>query len=345
MKWNIYPAAEIARMAGGWDDLNARGARSPLLSSQFLQSALLAFGTGKEKLACLGDPAAPDCMAVVVERKRGVWETFQPSQAPIGFWLMRPGLELEAVARALVGALPGFPLVLGITQQDPELLARPAASAHLQTLDYIETARIMVEGDFEAFWEKRGKNLRQNMRKARNKLEKAGLTASLVCLTDPAAVAEAIAHYGRLESAGWKSRDGTAVHPDNDQGRFYRDLLETHCRNGVGRIYQLMFNDTIAAMDICVQREDVIVILKTTYDEASADYSPAMLMHQELFQELFQSGEFKRIEFYGKVMEWHLRWTEDKRTMYHINCYRWGWLKRLLAAKPAAVTKVEESTV
>lgn len=341
MKWNIYPAAEIARMACGWDDLNARGARSPLLSSQFLQSALLAFGTGKEKLACLGDPAAPDCMAVVVERKRGVWETFQPSQAPIGFWLMRPGLELETVARALVGALPGFPLVMGITQQDPELLARPAASVHLQTLDYIETARIMVEGDFEAFWENRGKNLRQNMRKARNKLEKAGLTARLVCLTDPAAVAEAIAHYGRLESAGWKSRDGTAVHPNNDQGRFYRDLLETHCRNGVGRIYQLMFNDTIAAMDICVQREDAIVILKTTYDEGSADYSPAMLMHQELFQELFQSGEFKRIEFYGKVMEWHLRWTDDKRTMYHINCYRWGWLKRLLT--PAG--KVTEKTV
>lgn len=345
MKWNIYPAADFTRMTGGWDDLNVRGARSPLLSSQFLQSALLAFGTGREKLACLGDPAAPDCMAVVVERRRGVWETFQPSQAPIGFWLMRPGLELETVARTLVSALPGLPLVLGITQQDPELLARPAASAHFQTLDYIDTARIMVESDFEAFWEKRGKNLRQNMRKARNKLEKAGLTARLVCLADPAAVADAIEHYGRLESAGWKSRDGTAVNPDNDQGRFYRDLLETHCREGMGRIYQLMLNDTIAAMDICVQREDVIVILKTTYDEASADYSPAMLMHQELFQELFQSGEFKRIEFYGKVMEWHLRWTEDKRTMYHINCYRWGWLKRLLAAKPAVVAKAEEQAV
>ncbi len=342
MKWNIYSAAEFAQFAARWDELNARGARSPLLSSQFLQSALHAFGTGRERLACLGDPTTPDCMAVVVERRRGVWETFQPAQAPIGFWLMRPGLALEIVARALVSDLPGFPLVLGITQQDPELLARPAASAHCQTLDYIDTARIMVVGDFESFWEKRGKNLRQNMRKARNKLDKAGLTARLICLDDPAEVAEAIAHYGRLESAGWKSQDGTAVHPDNDQGRFYRDLLETHCRNGVGRIYQLMFNDTIAAMDICVQRDDVIVILKTTYDEAAADYSPAMLMHQELFQDLFKSDEFKRIEFYGKVMEWHLRWTEDKRTMYHINCYRWGWLKRLLAAKPEIAAKAEK---
>lgn len=341
MKWHIYPAADIEQLAAGWDNLNERAARSPLLTSKFLRSALLAFGTGKEKLICLGDTAAPDCMAVVVERRAGVWETFQPAQAPIGFWLMRSNLELDATARSLVRALPGFPLVLGITQQDSELLSRPTESAQVQTLDYIETARIEVDGSFETFWEKRGKNLRQNMRKARNKLEKAGLGVRLVCLTDPDAMAEAIAHYGRLESAGWKSKDGTSVHPDNEQGRFYRDLLETHCRDGAGRIYQLMFNDTIAAMDLCVQRDDVIVILKTTYDEAAADYSPAMLMHQELFQSVFEAGEFKRIEFYGKVMEWHLRWTEDKRTMYHINYYRWGWLKRLLASKPAADAKVE----
>lgn len=115
------------------------------------------------------------------------------------------------------------------------------------------------------------------------------------------------------------------------QGRFYQELLETHYQNGTGRIYQLMFNDRIATMDLCVQRDGVIVILKTTSDESAAEYSPAMLMHQELFQALFESGEFQRIEFYGKVMDWHLRWTEDKRTMYHTNYYRWAWLKKLFA--------------
>lgn len=341
MKWHIYPAADIDRLAVGWDNLNERGADSPLLTSHFVRTALQAFGSGKEKIACLGSIAEPDCIAVMVERRRGVWETFQPAQAPIGFWLIRSDLELEATTRSLLQALPGFPLVLGITQQDPELMPHPATSVRIQTLDYIDTAHITVEGNFEAYWEKRGKNLRQNLRKARNKLEKAGLAARLVCLTEPAMVADAIAHYGQLESAGWKAKDGTAVHPENDQGRFYRDLLEAYCRNGVGRIYQLMFNDSIAAMDLCVERGDVIVILKTTYDEAMADFSPAMLMHQELFQAVFDASEFRRIEFYGKVMEWHLRWTESKRTMYHINYFRWGWLKRLLTAKPTTTAKIE----
>ncbi|MBI1285832.1 MAG: GNAT family N-acetyltransferase [Thiobacillus sp.] len=341
MHWNLFPVSEIGRLAPGWDDLNKRGPDSALLTSQFLQAALRAFGTGRERLACLGSPEAPDCMAILVERGRGVWETFQPAQAPIGFILMRAGLDLEAALNALILALPGIPLMVGITQQDPDVWPRPATSAKLQTLDYIDTARIVVEGDFDAFWEKRGKNLRQNMRKARNKLEKAGLTVSLVSITDPAAVKDAIANYGHMESAGWKARDGTAVHPENDQGRFYQDLLETHCQAGTGRIYQLMFNDTIAAMDLCVQRDDTIVILKTTYDEATAEYSPAMLMHQELFKTLFDSGVFQKIEFYGKVMDWHLRWTEDKRTMFHINYYRWKWLKRLRAPKLQFAKMVE----
>lgn len=174
------------------------------------------------------------------------------------------------------------------------------------------------------------------MRKARNKLEKAGQAPSLVRIDDADAMRAAVEHYGRLESAGWKARDGTAVNLNNAQGQFYLEILSSQAQSGGARVYQLMFNDTIAAMDLCVTRNGVIVILKTTYDESMADYSPAMLMHQELFQNLFESGEFKRIEFYGKVMDWHTRWTDDKRTLYHVNAYRWGWLKRILAPRTVA---------
>jgi CelD/BcsL family acetyltransferase involved in cellulose biosynthesis len=341
-QWRIRPAETLAEYSRAWDELNRLGPNSPLLSGRFLMTALRAFGTGEEKLALLGNPARPDGMAVLRERRRGVWETFQPAQAPLGFWLNRPGIDLDAALRALNGALPGVSLVVGITQQDPDLLPRPRPTPHLQTLDYIDTARIRVAGDFDAFWEQRGKNLRQNMRKVRNKLDRAGLSARLLSISDPAEVAQAITDYGRMESAGWKSRDGTAVHPDNRQGRFYRELLEEHCREGLGRIVQLLFNDRVVAMDLCIEGDGVIVILKTTYDETAAEYSPAMLMHQELFRELYATGAFQRIEFYGKVMDWHLRWTEDKRTMYHINAYRWAWLKRLLAPRPTTSPKFDE---
>ena len=42
-------------------------------------------------------------------------------------------------------------------------------------------------------------------------------------------------------------------------------------------------------------------------------------MRQEIFKQLFDDGMLKRIEFYGKVMDWHTKWADEMRTIYHIN--------------------------
>jgi hypothetical protein len=44
---------------------------------------------------------------------------------------------------------------------------------------------------------------------------------------------------------------------------------------------------------------------------------------------LFALRRFKGLEFYGKVMEWHRRWSDEVRTLYHVNSYRWSGLRRL----------------
>ena len=79
-----------------------------------------------------------------------------------------------------------------------------------------------------------------------------------------------------------------------------------------------------------------MVILKTTYDESYKNLSPAFLMRQDQFRRLFEDNEnainqnaISRIEFYGKVMEWHTRWTENVRTLYHLTVYRWPLLRSL----------------
>lgn len=89
-------------------------------------------------------------------------------------------------------------------------------------------------------------------------------------------------------------------------------------------MYRYWYNDKIAAMDLCIEGNGSFIILKTTYDESISDKtSPALLMRQETFKQLFNEGELKKIEFYGRVMEWHTRWSDELRTMYHINEYRW----------------------
>jgi CelD/BcsL family acetyltransferase involved in cellulose biosynthesis len=244
--------------------------------------------------------------------------------------------------------MPGPALSLGLTQLDPLLVTRPPQQARVDTLDYIDTAWVDVEGTFDAYWEARGKNLRHNIRKQRSKLQEQGITLRLETVTQPADVAHALLDYGTLESAGWKAEQGTAIHPDNAQGRFYREMLEAYCAAGQGRIYRLWFGDRVVAVDLCIKSEEALVILKTTYDETQQGYSPAFLMRHAAFGELFTRGEVRRIEFYGKLMDWHKRWTDHWRTLYHVNYYRWNWLQeanqalarlRARGAQPAAITK------
>jgi hypothetical protein len=145
-------------------------------------------------------------------------------------------------------------------------------------------------------------------------------------------VAAAVADYGRLESAGWKAGGGTAVDAANAQGQFYRGMLEGFCRRGAGSIYRYWFNDQLVAMDLCIEDARQIIVLKTTYDETvPGNLSPTLLMREEAVRQLFDAQRFERLEFYGKVMEWHTRWTDEVRTLYHVNHYRWPVLGRLHA--------------
>jgi hypothetical protein len=193
-------------------------------------------------------------------------------------------------------------------------------------MDYIATAWIDIDRSFDTYWEARGKNLKTNTRKQRTKLASEGVETTLECISDAARIASAIDDYGLLETTGWKGKDGTAVHADNAQGRFYRKMLENFCAVDRARIFRYRFNDKTVAMDLCIVADQRIVILKTAYDETYKTVSPSTLMRQDEFRHLFDNEGLKRIEFYGKVMEWHTRWTENARTLYHITAYRWALL-------------------
>jgi CelD/BcsL family acetyltransferase involved in cellulose biosynthesis len=330
MNWTILSASDFAQHAEQWHQLNRQGPQSPLFELDFVEPLLTEFSTGAEVLAICQSGQQVLAMAIMVPVRRGAWATFQPSQAPLGLWMNLPGADLDALLATLMRKLPGLPLVVGLTQCDPFLMPRPDAGPAVQTADYVDTARITFSGRFDDFWAARGKNLRGNLKKQRARMIKEGIVARMDTLTAPGDMAEAIAEYGRLESAGWKAQGGTAIHPDNAQGRFYRSMLEGFCRRGAGSVIRYFFNDKVVAMNLCIEGAGTLIVLKTTYDESvPGHYSPAFLMREETCQQMFAEQKYTSLEFYGKVMEWHLKWTDEVRTLYHVNSYRWPILRRL----------------
>ncbi len=334
MTWTFYPAKEFAKHAASWQAVNRAGPDSPLLHPDFVTPLLAQFATGSELLGVYRAGPAIEAMAIVKPHKPGVWETFQPSQAPLGMWVQSSALEQPVLMAEMVRQLPGLTLIMGATQQDPDLSPRPADSGAFRTMDYIQTARITITGSFDDYWSARGKNLRSNLKKQRGKLLKDGVATRLEISRAAGDMASAVADYGKLESAGWKASGGTAIHPDNVQGRFYQSMLENFCSRGCGSVYRYWFDDQLVAMDLCVEGDDSIIVLKTTYDESVPNsLSPTLLMREDATRHIFTEGRFAKLEFYGKVMEWHTKWTDEVRTMYHTTGYRWPGLLGLLRLK------------
>ncbi|HHC73073.1 MAG TPA: GNAT family N-acetyltransferase [Thiotrichales bacterium] len=321
-KWRVNRLGHFPEIADRWDAINCSAAASPVLESDFVEPLLDSFGHGGVHIAQLGPDNAPLALALVEKRGVGRWATFQPSQAPIGLWVCRPGAEPGMVAEALVPVLPGYVAMLDVTRIDPDLYPRPRDTPRLFPMDYIPTSRIVVEGDYEAFWSARSRNTRQNLKRQRNRLDREGVVTRLEVVTDPLKMEEVVEDYGTLESSGWKGEQGTAVALDNAQGQFYLEMMRRFATRSRAVAFRYWYNTKLAAMDLCVHNGRTMVILKTAYNESLKGSSPGMLMHQEIFEWIFTNRMVAVIEFYGRTLDWHRKWTHDQRSLYHMSVYR-----------------------
>lgn len=344
--WQNLPASALLStpdLLPEWDRLNAQRADLPFMTAAAVSSAFQIFGSGTERLLLGREAGTVVAMLLVVPNGSFQWRTFQPSQLPLGVWVAAKELTPASIARSLIRGPLGFCLGFSMTQVDPLLAPREIDQADTKFIDYIDTGWIDILGTFDDYWAGRGKNLRQNMRKQRNKLAAEGTHIHMRVLTAPEDMEDAIARYGVLESSGWKATEGTAIHPDNPQGQFYIQLLQNAAKHGEAAVYEYFFNDKTVALNLCVRRSGTLVVLKTTYDETIKNYSPAFLLSQDEVEQIFGQGIIKRLEYYGRIMEWHTRWTESKRTLYHLTCYRWSWLKKVAERRYKKVEKIFES--
>lgn len=361
LQWHRMPASALhanADLRQQWDALNDAQGRLPFLASHAIVSALQCLGSGKECLligamtehevsdeiveeadadAALAHPCRAVVAMLVLTPQRWLrWQTFQPSQLPLGAWVCAPQLPVLALARSLMRGPLGACLALSLTPLDPLLTRRPADEADSDTRDYIDTAWVETQPDFAQYWQARGKNLRHNLRKQRQRLQTEGVSVTVQTLRQPEEMAAAVTRYGALESQGWKAQLGTAIHDHNAQGRFYRALLAGASQQQEAVVFQLLFDERVVAMNLGLQRADTLVVLKTTYDENLSQYSPAVLLQEAVLRDYHDTqatGHRRRLEFFGRVMDWHSKWTQQQRTLYHLTVYRWPWLKQLALAR------------
>ena len=154
MPWTFKPANDAFEEAKkDWDALNLDRGNHLLLDSRFVGPLLRHFGLARVMLGTNHD-SGKSGMALLEKKRLGIWETFQPSQEPMGLIVFgyedNTGEGLLNLARAL----PGFPLELAVLQQDPFHTCFPPsqAMANIERIDYISTPYLPITGTFEEYW-------------------------------------------------------------------------------------------------------------------------------------------------------------------------------------------------
>ena len=120
MTWRFWNAKESFHLFQElWDRGNSLGCNSILLDSLFVSLLIKYFGDSSIQLGVLGDKSLPS-MILVRPSGKGLWETFQPSQAPLGLLILGNSENPIIQIKMLLKSLPHYALAIHISSQDSE---------------------------------------------------------------------------------------------------------------------------------------------------------------------------------------------------------------------------------
>ncbi len=322
-RWEITAAANIqATDFEQWQRLvEQHHSGNMMLSALFVCNLLRAFSQDHYLASCyLGNDIT--IMMVLRRRRFGIWELAQLAQAEsalvVGAQQSSPDLT------GLLKVLPGLVLRLDFFCLDPldhhgiiDLLQQHSIRNMHQNI------RIDCKKTFETYWQTRSKNLRKNIQRYRNRLHSEKMEFRFEVHTDSSAIYNAVDRYSFLESSGWKGKSGTSLHPDNGQGKFYRDFLTELAENNNSLVIEFYINDQLAASRLCSYTSNIFIILKTSYDETLKCFAPGRLLLAEVIKYVMESKIAQTIDFYTHATEEQMEWATDIRPMYKGSYYRY----------------------
>lgn len=321
MSWEFHPArAAFDQYAADWDRLNGELCAShPYFDSRFVGPLLKYFASGRERLCLYRERGVVRGALILQPRGAGRWASFRPAQAQITPLLVAD----SAVLKSLLEALPGMAWSIELLAVDPRYA--PAFSCtRAQTIVSAHANTIGVDPGigFAAYWQQRPKNLKSNIRRYVNRLEREAGTAELAYRAAPEAMAEGVRCFGELESAGWKAAAGTAVSIDNTQGRFYAEVLANFATAGQAEVCELYISGQLAASRLIIGNARMLVILKTTYDELLARFAPSRLLLHRLLERQLTEHPATTVEFYTNATRDQAEWATFNCTIQNIQLFR-----------------------
>jgi CelD/BcsL family acetyltransferase involved in cellulose biosynthesis len=160
-----------------------------------------------------------------------------------------------------------------------------------------------------------GKNLKANLRKARNRLEREGALRIEVATT-PEEVAAAFEGFVEIEASGWKGGVGGLAKRPTERA-LIRNFVDHAVPVGRGQARTLRVGDRLAAAQLSAIAGDTLVLLKVAYRDDLSHLSPSNLLMADLIRECCDRPDIARIDLVTD-QPWHDRWHPSKHPTYRV---------------------------
>jgi CelD/BcsL family acetyltransferase involved in cellulose biosynthesis len=312
---------DLELIADEWNRLAARCA-SPFLTADWLLSWSTAYQQGTPAIHVLRDGRGRLIGGLACAR-RGGWLS-SASNEQSGNWgaIALDVAGREAVWAWLSATAPPRVRLTEMMADDARVATRHLAAQgfHLMRRTGARSPYLTLPENFETLAASVSRNLRSQVVRRRRALENAG-DLRLRTVTGGEEAEIAFEHVLRLEAAGWKGRQGTAMLADPGLLTLHRTFARRAASRGWLRLYLLELDGELIAADYGCSFADQGFLLKTTYDERYHHLSPGLVLRAEVLRACIEEG-LRSYDFLGGSEAYKLRWTSEIRARVSVTAYR-----------------------
>jgi CelD/BcsL family acetyltransferase involved in cellulose biosynthesis len=208
---------------------------------------------------------------------------------------------------ALLRTPSASPTISAVRRRFPLAFVRPAGACPFIELDDAPERAL-------------SKRRREDLRRAVRRAERSGGANAVVHEPTTADVDDLLELAYAIEAESWKGRSGTALAHDARRAAFYRRYARTAAAERSLRVAILEVGGEAAAMQIAVEQDDALWLLKIGYSERFAQVSPGQLLMLETLRWAATRG-LARYEFLGTGAPWTQAWTRRERACAAVYAY------------------------
>jgi CelD/BcsL family acetyltransferase involved in cellulose biosynthesis len=312
-------------LASAWEEVAAPGG-SPMQRYAWVGAFADAYGDQYDlKVLAAESGGEVEAIAPLVTRRDGITRLELAGVDALGEpadFVYRDQGALERLAAGVADT--SLPMLLGRIVADSPTVEALRAAYRRRTIFYSREAAPFPVIPLDDGWRepesKFKSDRRSDLRRARRRAEEAGELTTEVLLPAPGELAPLLEELFRVEAAGWKGREGTALATDDRRRRFFTSFAHRAAEAGFLRLAFLRIGGRAAAVQLAAECGGRFWLLKVGFDEEFKRSSPGTLLMLETIRFAAERGA-TTYEFLGTVEKWTQFWTEQERDCVALRAY------------------------